>query len=149
MKPSLVSEKRRRDLAQIHMAIKALGLDRPTYERILGQIQKGCRSSAYLSPSAREELLDRLIKMGWVRKRKERSKPTTPQEKMIVALWLTLHKQGVVADPGAKALNKFIKRQAGVDSLHWLSVEAARGVIESLKAWLKRTHMEQRDGRKN
>lgn len=60
------------------------------------------------------------------------------QSKKIRALWLTLHNAGVVRDPSEASLCAYVKRQTGIEDLHWLSTSQASKVIEGLKQWAKR-----------
>lgn len=64
------------------------------------------------------------------------------QSKKIRALWLTLHKAGVVRDPSEASLCAYVKRQTGVAALQWLSTEQASKVIEALKQWAKRQNVQ-------
>lgn len=60
------------------------------------------------------------------------------QSKKIRALWLDMHKAGIVRDPSEKSLASYVKRLTGVEALQWLDSKQASGVIEALKQWQKR-----------
>jgi phage gp16-like protein len=62
----------------------------------------------------------------------------TPLARKIRALWLSLHNLGEVDNPGEGALIQFVRRQAKVDALQWISPRDADKVIEALKSWLGR-----------
>jgi hypothetical protein len=42
---------------------------------------------------------------------------------------------GVIRDNSELALARWVKRETGVDGLHWLNSEQASSVIEKLKKW--------------
>lgn len=56
----------------------------------------------------------------------------------IRALWWSLYWLGAIDDPGAKALDAFVKRQTGRQSLRFLGHQQAPSVIEALKAMIAR-----------
>lgn len=60
------------------------------------------------------------------------------QSRKIRALWLEMHKAGIVRDPSEGSLAKYIKRLTGVEALQWLDTQQAIGVIEVLKKWQAR-----------
>jgi len=64
------------------------------------------------------------------------------QSKKIRALWLVLHAAGVVRDSSEASLCAYVKRQTGIEALHWLTSAQAGRVIESLKQWAKREHVD-------
>lgn len=61
----------------------------------------------------------------------------------IRALWLSLWNLGALSDSSEDALAAFVKRQAGVDDLRFLSASNADVVIEALKKWCAREGFEQ------
>lgn len=70
----------------------------------------------------------------------ERSRPLAqePQDKKVRALWLDMHKQGIVSDASEEALAKWIKREFEVEALQWLAGEQCAQAIERLKKWQRR-----------
>lgn len=56
----------------------------------------------------------------------------------VRALWWTLYWLGAVDDPNDRALDAFVRRQAGVDALRFLDHRQAHAVIEALKGWAAR-----------
>jgi phage gp16-like protein len=60
------------------------------------------------------------------------------QSKKIRALWLELHELGAVRNSSEASLAAYVKRQTGIDDLHWLNGEQSAKVIEALKKWQKR-----------
>lgn len=135
-------------LAKIHIARKALSLDEEVYREILAR--KFGRSSARdLSVEQLEALVEEFRAQGWEPKRstkkaEEMSLGTTPQERLIRALWFDLKKAGKPRTPSEAGLRRFVKNVAGVDALRWLTTEQASNVIEGLKAWKARKSPEGR-----
>ena len=62
----------------------------------------------------------------------------SPRERKVWALWHQLHRDGLVANPSAQALNAWVKRQAGVDALRFCTGPQLDALIEALKAWQDR-----------
>jgi hypothetical protein len=72
-------------------------------------------------------------------KKPNRWKNACPQAKMVLTLWLELFDKGLVRSRHDKAIDAFVKRQTGVDSVQWLTDPAdAAKVIEALKSWRRR-----------
>ena len=133
------ARRRKADLAQIHMALHDIGLDRdrPRYEAIVEEIG-GVRSSALLNARQRMALLARLRAMGAGKKylRKTRlPQDARPQHRKIVALWVSLGQVGALVDTSDAALQAFIERLTGVSHLRWLKGYHCNQVIEALKDW--------------
>lgn len=133
---------RRRELAMIHVAKKQLGMEDDAYRALLWSIAR-VNSAADLDWAGRKQLLDHMKKCGFKarppKKGGGRELEDDPQSKMILALWLQLHNQGVVRDPSERALAAWVKRQTGVDAIRWLRRDQKVALIESLKAWADRT----------
>lgn len=138
---------RRRDLAQIHLAIKQLGLTADDHRSLLQQLH-GVTTSADLNVRQRGQYIAHLRKLGF--------KPAPPkgagtrkladdqQSKMMRGLWLELAGMGVVRNSAESALAAYVRRQTGVGALQWLSSKQASDVIESLKSWKDRAVSEER-----
>lgn len=136
MTPATPEDQRRVDLAKIHIAAKELGMDRETYQAMLKNIG-GKESSADLSASGRGKVLAHLRQLGW-KNRKFTRKQQNPLAKKILALWISMHKEGVVRDNSDSALNHFIQRITGVARIEWIETHHANQVIEALKAMRSR-----------
>jgi phage gp16-like protein len=74
-----------------------------------------------------------------------RRDPPDPLSRKIRALWLSLHKAGIVRDASDNALNRYIMRQVKVRSMEWLDTPKAIAVIESLKKWKEREGLDHED----
>lgn len=61
-----------------------------------------------------------------------------PVGRKVRALWWTLYWLGAVDQPGDRAIDAFVQRQAGVDALRFLDHRRAAAVIDALKAWAAR-----------
>ncbi len=129
----------RADLAKIHIAKKELGLTDDEYRDIL-RAKFGKESAAKLTPGQAFSLINHFVSRGWRPKHQQKlpgmySRPTDPQERKIVAMWITLHKAGVVRNGSDSALQAFVSRVTGVDSMRWCTTYQKHAVIEALKAW--------------
>jgi len=133
---------RNRELAQIHIAKKDLGLDDETYRAMLWTVAR-VNSSADLDFHARKRVLQHLKARGWTNKparKANASRPlaSDPQSRLIRHLWLELHAAGAVNDPSEQALASYVRKRTQVEALQWLKSTQASQVIEELKQWLIR-----------
>lgn len=129
-------------ISKIHIAKKDLGFSDDRYRALLQGIT-GKDSCKNMVLSELDAVLKALQKEGFVvkvRKGKATRKPeNTPEQKKIWAIWFSLVDGGKVTD-STRALNAFIKRQTGIESIDWVKSSAdADKVIEGLKAIQKRT----------
>ena len=135
---------RRAELAKIHIAKKDLGLDRETYEAILWD-QAKVHSSADLDAAGRRKVLEHFKSKVW-RPKRNKTSPTgrhkatgsKTQADKIRALWIAMHKAGIVKSGSEQSLNRYVKRITGIDNLDCLYPKNANRVIESLKQWQTR-----------
>ena len=141
---------RRTMLAKVHIARKELRLQEPEYramlERITGHDSAGDCSVAQLGA-----VLDELKAKGWkptvfVNQDKQ-TRPRTapgrapadhPVARKARAMWISLHRLGVVRDSSDRALDAFARRQLGVDAMQWADQGLAYKLIEALKAMAER-----------
>lgn len=137
---------RNKDLAKIHIAKKDLGLDDDEYRDILWTICR-VRSSAELDFAGREKLLKHFRSRGFRAKRKVGPKSTGRMVDKIRAIWITMHKAGVIRDGSEQALSKYVKRMTakankgiGIANIEWLDKDPklATLVLENLKRWQSR-----------
>lgn len=125
---------RKSALAKIHIAKNQLGLEEETYRDLLEQLT-GKRSAAKLNAIELNQVLEFFRKSGFKTKLSPRTKDKKikePKDK-VRALWITLYQEGKVKDRSEAGLNKFIKRQTGVERIDWLLPKQAAAVIEALK----------------
>jgi phage gp16-like protein len=125
-------------LAKVHVAKKRLGLDDGVYRAILKRVT-GKESAAKLDAAELGRVLDEFKAMGF---REGNSFTATlddftdqePQARLIRALWADCVAHGVIRDASERALRRFVRRTARVDSIQWLGPREANAVIEGLKA---------------
>ncbi|MCW5657400.1 MAG: regulatory protein GemA [Burkholderiaceae bacterium] len=140
---------RKADLAAIHIAKAALGWDDDFYRDILFTVCR-VRSSGDLDHAGRKRFLAHLRACGWsggstprrssARPATAAKRPTlTKPQRLMWSLWQQLYEAGVVTDRRMPALLHFIERQTGIARLEWLNSAQEDLVIQSLKAWRKRT----------
>ena len=130
---------RQASLAKIHLAKKELCLDDDTYRALLERLF-GVTSAKDLSDRQMGRLLGEFRRLGW---KPKAANPKTaplrlPQLRKIRLLWYRLVEAGAVRSVEESSLLTFVKRQAGVERMEWLSVAQAGQIIEALKAWGKR-----------
>jgi phage gp16-like protein len=145
------AERKRAELAKIHIGAKRLGMDEDTRRAFLVR-ETGKSSAAELDQAERGKVLDALKVMGFVEGNSRIAKlddfnEPEAQLKLIRCLWSDLKSLGALTDSSDKALRAFIKRTAQVDSIRWLGRHEANKVIEGLKAWSQR-EQERRQGRR-
>jgi len=132
-----VSEARRTRLAKVHIAKKELGLT-AGYEDVLRGLT-GERSAADLTDHELDHLIEHFEDLGWqARPPREARAAADPQSRMIRALWLRLHRLGIVEHPERSAMEHYVERMSRGRPLARLSTREKSAVIESLKAWLAR-----------
>jgi len=134
---------RKADLAAIHIAAAQLGMDDDEYRDLLSTLCQ-VRSSGQLDRAGRKRFIDHLAKC--LRERGVKpggSLGYNPQKlsaaaRKVWSLWMALADVGIVRSRSSGALNRYIKRQTGVDRLEWLNSHQTGLVIESLKRWHER-----------
>jgi phage gp16-like protein len=118
------------DLAKIHLAKKALGLDDATYRGILWD-RYHRESAAGLSDHQAADLIELFREQGW--------RPASFRQRgLIYALWHQLAASGAVRHPDETALTAFIEHATGKHDLRQLTVREASRMIEMLKKWRAR-----------
>lgn len=139
---------RKGDLAAIHIAKTALGLDEDSYRDLMSTVCAGVRSAALLDFTGRKRFLAHLQAClrasglaGGQKGRQRAGGPVrealTPAQKKMWSLWMQLADCDLVHDRSMMALVAFAKRQTGVDRLEWLNKPQGAIVIDSMKQWLK------------
>ncbi|EJL1650765.1 regulatory protein GemA [Salmonella enterica] len=127
----------------IHIAKNQLGIDTDTYRQMLLSIT-GESSTSTMTPGQLNKVLNAMKEKGFRVKPAKKAGTTrplddTPQVKKLRAMWLDMHAKGIVRDSSEAALQAWVKRETGVDSLKWLEPEMASHCIEKLKKWRART----------
>lgn len=128
---------RTRDLAAIHVAKKALGLDDVNYREVL-LLLTGRASAAELNEEERRRVIEHFRGMGFSRPDRKRNNSANPQHSKIRYLWRDLHRAGAIRDNSDAALDSYVRRMTGVDSLRFLTSGQSWRLIEAMKRWLSR-----------
>lgn len=144
---------RHRQLAQIHIARKALCLDEDVYRLALADLT-GKSSCSDMDLADLGKVIKWFEGQGWKPKKKSRShspksahkKPgEKDQEDKIRALWIGMAKSGLIRDGSEQALGKWIQRMTsrynnglGYQSPKWVPSWLLGKLIEDLKQWQKR-----------
>lgn len=125
-------------LAKVHIAKAQLNLDDEQYRDVVRRVT-GKDSAAQCRYSQLIDLINEFKDLGWKTPRKKafRRTPSDPIKK-IYALWGELQTAGAVQSTDKTALDKFVKKYTGIDSVQWLLPEQQRKIIEILKQWIKR-----------
>ena len=130
---------RSKELAKIHMAKAALGMDDDTYKALLKRIT-GRESAADLNLFERGNILDEFKKLGWHPKPPKQSPSDwrAPRIRFIQSLWRQLCKTGMIKTPTEDALLSFCRKLMKVERLEWASSDELNKIIEALKNWQNR-----------
>lgn len=130
---------RTRELAQIHVALKQLGMSKDDHRTLLTTVC-GVSSAGDLDDAGRQRYLAHLKKLGFkpARRTGDRTQADDAQSRKIRALWLTLHALGAVRNASESALAAYVQRTTRVATLQWLNARQTETVIESLKKWAMR-----------
>jgi phage gp16-like protein len=138
--PAHVGQNRRALLAKVHVAAKALGMEDSDYRELLSRMI-GVRSARDCSNSQLEAVLREFRRLGYrapVAQPPQWTNEDAPVVRKVRAMWISLHQLGAIDDPSEAALEKFGKRQLGVDRLQWADEGKMDGLIEALKAMAQR-----------
>jgi phage gp16-like protein len=130
-------EARKKELAQIHMAVADLKWDDGHYRAVLFA-KTGKRSAGELDSTGRKRFIEHLKACGWTGGRLASVPRLTKQQFHVRMLWKELGQAGALEDRSDAALNAFIARLVGVADLRFLDTPRGSQVIEALKSWLLR-----------
>lgn len=153
---------RTRLIRLVQVGRRTLGLDEETYRALLEQ-QSGKRSAAELTIPELDKVLLAMKGVGFKPTVKRPAKGAvkaggskrlspargahakTAEINVIRAVWITMHRHGLLRDGSETALNHYVERQTvrlnngiGVAEVAWLTDGLAYQVLESLKNWHKR-----------
>lgn len=133
---------RRADLAEIHVARKALGWDEDMYRDVMAQVCAGVRSAGDLDAAGRQRFLEHLRacqrRAGCTPHKVVARRPWTPRHMRLWSLWQKLADAGRVQQRDRKGLIGWVKAQCGVDDVSWATQEQLDLLIDRAGAWLKR-----------
>ncbi|AUT41463.1 MULTISPECIES: gp16 family protein [Aeromonas] len=149
---------RTRLIRLVQVGRRTLGLDEETYRALL-ELQSGKRSAAELTIQELDKVLlamkgagfkptvKRPVKAGGIKRLSPArgAHAKTAEINVIRAVWITMHRHGLLRDGSETALNHYVERQTvrlnngiGVAEVAWLTDGLAYQVLESLKNWHKR-----------
>ena len=117
----------------IHVQRRQLNMDDDAYRALLKRVAGVASSADLMTQEKADAVLDEMKRLGAPARR-----PLTGSQKKIWSLWQQLADAGRVRDRRMPALLSWVKRQAHVDALAFLSCAQEYAVIEALKAWLER-----------
>lgn len=126
----------------IHAGCRALGFDEETRRDIYHRVT-GKRSAGDMNERERQRVVEELRRLGFKTKSDRRpdgrAKLTGKYAPKLQALWIGAWNLGLVRERDDAALLKFIKRQAGVDHVRFLThQDDADKAIGALKGWMTR-----------
>lgn len=125
-------------LAKIHIAKAQLNLDDDQYRNIVRRVT-GKDSAAQCRYSQLVDLINEFKSLGWkTEKKKAFRRAPSDGIKKIYALWGKLQALGAVQSTDKTALDAFVKKYTGIDSVQWLQPAQQQKIIEILKQWIKR-----------
>lgn len=125
---------RQTDLAQIHIAKKALGLEDDAYRNILRTVAR-VSSSADLDDAGRRRVLEHFKKCGWAPSAPKSELAKSAQGRLCLAIWSRLKDAGKVRDGRHKALERFLCDQAKVSHVRFIEPDTMNRLVDTLKAW--------------
>ena len=130
-------------LARIHILKAECGLTEDEYRDLIQTLTNGrTRSAGDCDHTERERVAAHLALLkGRLRPGvgSARRKALSGPQKKVFALWKTLESAGVVHSGEVRSLRAFVQRQTGLSALEFCDVQACSTLIESLKAWAKRS----------
>lgn len=125
-------------IAKIHVAKAQLNLDDEQYRDIVRRVT-GKDSAAQCRYSQLVDLINEFKALGWkTPKKKAFRRAPSDGIKKIYALWGKLQALGAVQSTDKTALDAFVKKYTGIDSVQWLQPAQQQKIIEILKQWIKR-----------
>jgi hypothetical protein len=130
-------------LARIHILKAECRLTEDEYRDLIQTLTNGrTRSAGDCDHTERERIAAHLVtlkKSLRVKSAHLDRKPLEPMQKKVFALWKTLESAGVVHSGEVRSLRAFVQRQTGLSALEFCDIKACSTLIESLKAWAKRS----------
>jgi phage gp16-like protein len=132
----IAAEARNRELAAIHVAKKALGLDDGTYRDMLFTVAR-VRSAADLDHAGRSAVIEHLRKRGFTKAVRPAQahdhgkKPQVPADRQ--ALVDKLEAQLAAAARPWNYVRAMAKRMFHVDQLEWATAEQLRKLVAALE----------------
>lgn len=133
-------------LKLVQIGKRELQMDDEAYRDLLEEVT-GQRSSRGLPDFKLSMVIDRMKSLGFVPRQQSQSQTNqrryrSSEAPKILAIWITMFKQGFVRNGSDQALDAYVKRMtsqinggSGVAKLEWAKTEQAVYVLEALKEW--------------
>lgn len=138
-------------LARIHVLKKECGLSDDEYRDLIQSLTNGQKRSAGDCDDterrrivAHLDTLKRVLAGGAHVATTRARKPLSGPQRKVFAVWKALESAGVVHSGEVRSLRAFVQRQTGLSAIEFCDGKACSTLIESLKAWAKRTGVELR-----
>ncbi len=139
-----VKTARQKNMAKIHIAIKACRMSADDHRALLMQLF-GVDSSASLSDEQCSKYLKHLTKLGYQPKAPgatatdAQRRQASPLEKKVWALWGALGRSGKLNNPTPAGLRAFVDRQTGCSDIRFCNQQQLHSMVETLKLWQGRS----------
>ena len=137
-------------IAAIHVLKSKLALSDDDYRALLRTLTQKA-STKDMTDKERQAVRDHLqglaVRMGVAKPLRRRGPARTfaqakaaasPRERKVWALWHQLHRDGLVHDTSAAALNAWVQRTVHVAALAFATGPQLDTLIEALKSWQQR-----------
>jgi len=127
------TDRRRKELAKIHLAKKQLGLDDELYRDLLWSVAR-VRSAKDLDAAGRQRLLDHFRARGWKPRRKGRTTPADDRAGLIAKL----RAQAYEANVFQSYIDGMSKRMFGVERFEWCDPDQLRRLVAAMAYHIRR-----------
>jgi len=124
-----MTDRRRADLAKIHLAKKALGMDEEAYRALLRRVA-GVESAGEATATGRARLLAEFQRLGWRPKRRRGVRPSETRQPQLRKIHALLGERPVAY---AEGILKRMYGEAAPARLEWAGPEQLRKVIAALE----------------
>lgn len=129
----------------VHVGKKQLSMDEHTYREFLKQ-HGGSDSCKTMTDAGLDRVLKAMRAAGLQPSKKQspksrdKARSAKTQLDKVRAIWIDMHRLGIVRNGTEDGLRAYVKRIVGFDRVEWLNrdTRAASTVIESLKKWRAR-----------
>lgn len=119
------TDRRNRELAQIHIAAQQLGLDRDTYETVLWTVAR-VRSAAELDAAGRARILEHFRALGWRPHKRGRPRPSEDRAPLIAKI------DAMLGERPRTYADGIAHRMFGIRRLEWCAPDQLRKIVAAL-----------------
>jgi len=127
---------RKKKIAQIKIAQSQLNLEDDIYRALLTRVT-GKSSAAKLNLKELDQVIDELVKQGFVMKSKTKQRKPKPRKELTAMISKI---EALLLDNNLpwNYAHAIAKRQFGVDKLEWLTYEQCHSVVAALQIYADR-----------